>query len=108
MDKEKLLKNAEMILEQEGYVDEDNNLSNIEIIEKHILPALKNSKNTLSEILNFESRDRKGIVGKVKSFILGKLKNIVINVVEKQSAKQQKFNELVYQAIEKLVEEKKK
>lgn len=105
MKKEDLIQRAEVILEKEGIVSESDKYTNIEFIEKYILPSLKNSKNTLSDILSFETRDRKGFVGKLKSFVLSKLKNIVINVVEKQSAKQQKFNELVFLAMEKLVEE---
>lgn len=107
MTKEKLLKKAEEILEQEGSINKKEELSNVEFIEKFILPGLRNSKNTLSDIQGFEIRKTGGIVGKIRFFILSKIKNIVINTIEKQSAKQQKFNELVYQAIEKLVKEKK-
>ena len=41
----------------------------------------------------------------MKNMVLGRLKNITLNVVERESMKQQKFNELTYQSIQNLTKE---
>lgn len=106
MDSEKILKNIEGVLEEEGYSTKDDK-SNSELLEEYILPGLKNSKDVLGSIYSFQSRERHGFLGRIKSSFQTKIVNTCINVIEKQSMKQQKFNELTYRAIEKLVEENK-
>lgn len=103
MDSKELLKNAEEVLKDEG-VDLTKK-SNSETLSEYILPAMESSKDILSTIYAFQSRGREGIAGKVKTFIQRKIIFTVINVIEKQSMRQQKFNELTYRAVEKLIEE---
>lgn len=105
MEADTLLKNARNILEQEGLEMNDTNKSPAEILNEFILPGLKNSKDTLGSIYSFQTRQRQGFLGKLKNLFQGKIVNTTINVVEKQSMKQQKFNELVFKAIEQLVKE---
>lgn len=104
---EELLENTKRVLEDEGY-EFDKSKDPMELLEEFILPGLKNSKDTLGAIYTFQSRERSGIVGKIYSVIQRKIVNTCINVIERQSMKQQKFNELAYKAIEMLIEEKKK
>lgn len=103
MDSKQLLKNVEAILIEEG-VDLTKK-SDSETLEEYILPAMESSKDILSTIYTFQSRGREGFAGKVKTFIQRKIIFTVINVIEKQSMRQQKFNELTYRAVEKLVAE---
>ncbi len=105
MTQEEVLKKVDDLLEKEGLNKED--LSNDEKLSKYILPSLEQSKSTLSNLYKFQPNSN-GTLGKIKEKILSKLKNIVINVVERESMRQQKFNELTYQAIVALVEENKK
>ena len=106
-DKE-VLKKVRKVLEDEGYEFEDKNKSEQEILEEFILPGLKNSKGVLESLYSFQTRKREGLIGRIKSLIQNKIIGTVVNVIEKQSMKQQKFNELTYRAVERLVEENKK
>lgn len=108
MDSEKIIKNVDTILEKEGRVNDNLPTDPLELLEKFVLPGLKNSKDTLKSIYSFKSRERGGFFGKIKSKIQNKLINTVINVIERQSSQQQKFNDLTFKAIEMLVEEKKR
>lgn len=105
MEADTLLKNARNVLEQEGLEMTDANKSPAEILNEFILPGLKNSKDTLGSIYSFQTRQRQGFFGKLKNLLQSKIVNTTINVVEKQSMKQQKYNELVYKAIEQLIKE---
>jgi hypothetical protein len=98
-----LLEKVNNVLKEEG-VDQNQDLQSSEIIEEFILPGLKASKDTLQAIY-FQNHNRPGFLGKIKDFVQRKLINTTINVIEKQSMRQQKFNELTYRAIEKLAEE---
>lgn len=100
-----LLIKAKEVLKNEGTDLDAQELSNTDLLNEFILPGLKNSKDTLSTIYAFQSRAREGILGQFKTKIQNKIINTVVNVIEKPSMKQQKFNELTYQAIEKLVAE---
>jgi hypothetical protein len=100
-----LLQKAKSILESEGVELEGESLTDSQLLKDFILPGLKSSKEVLSSIYAFKPRKRGDFIGKFKSKIQEKIVNTVVNVMEKQSMKQQKFNELVYQAIEKLITE---
>lgn len=100
--KDHILEKAKIILEKEGISLAEENKSPSEILRELILPGLDNSKDTLSAIY-FKSKHRSGFLGSIKTKIQSKIINTVINVVEKQSMKQQKFNNLLYKAIENLV-----
>lgn len=103
MTKEELLKNLDEVLEEEGLSNPD--LTNEEKLNDFILPSLEQSKATLANLYKFEPKNGKGILRKIKYKILSKIKNVTINVVERESMRQQRFNELTYQAIKILVEE---
>jgi hypothetical protein len=106
MNSEEILKKVNEILEQEGLL-ENNTTSPAEALDEFILPGLKNSKDILSTIYVFQTRNRTGILGKLKSIVQTKIVNTCINVIERQSMKQQKFNELTFRAIETLTAENK-
>ncbi len=106
MDSKELLKKAESILENEGELNKKD-YSPMQKVDEFILPAMQASKDVLSPIYAFKSRGREGFLGKLKTMIQNKIIFTVINVIEKQSMKQQKFNELTFRAIEQLSEENK-
>ena len=103
MDSKELLKNAEEILKNEG-VDLSQKTDS-ETLKEYILPAMESSKDILSSVYAFNSRSREGFLGKIKTKIQQKIIFTVINVIEKQSMRQQKFNELTFRAVEKLIAE---
>ncbi len=102
---EEMLNTTNQILSEEGVDSKDMNNPN-EALKSFILPGLNSSKDTLSSIY-YKSRIRGGFVGKLKTKIQSIIINTVINVVERQSMKQQKFNGLVYKAVETLEKENK-
>ncbi len=102
---EEIVKNAEEILKNEDPNFDKEDMDNEQILNEFILPGLKNSKDTLSSIYDFRSRNRAGFLGRLKSMLQNKIINTVINVMEKPAMKQQKFNELTYKAIEALIKE---
>lgn len=103
MKPEELIERAEKVLESEGTVLEKK--SDAETLSEYILPAMSASKDILSTIYAFASRKREGFLGKIKTKVQQKIVLTVVNVIEKQSMRQQKFNELTYKAIEKLTAE---
>ncbi|MCA9386823.1 hypothetical protein KC669_02190 [Candidatus Dojkabacteria bacterium] len=105
INKEEILKRIGELIEEEN-LNTKTELSTEELFMQFILPSLEQSKQTLSSLYKFEVKNYGGITGKIKSKILSKIKNIVINVVERESMRQQKFNELVYQTLLLLVDEK--
>lgn len=96
---ERLLIDVNNILEEEG-IDLSSNTPEQNI--EYILKALESSKDILSPLYSFKTRERGGLIGKIKSKIQNKIINTVINVIEKQSQKQQKFNELVFKYLQEL------
>lgn len=107
MTSEEILKKVEEVLKEEG-LEFDSKMDNEKILNEFIIPGLQNSKNTLQSLYGFQGRARGGVIGKIKSLFQNKIINTCINVIEKQSIRQQKFNELTYKAIETLVDENKK
>lgn len=103
MDSKELLKNAEAYLKNEGI--DLTKKTDSETLKEYILPAMESSKDILSSIYAFQSRDREGFAGKIKTLIQRKIIFTVINVIEKQSMRQQKFNELTFRAVERLIAE---
>lgn len=104
MRSEEILKKVEEVLKEEG-LEFDSKMGNDKILNEFIIPGLQNSKNTLQSLYGFQGRARGGFFGKLKSLFQNKIINTCVNVIEKQSIRQQKFNELTYKAIETLVEE---
>jgi len=92
-------------LKEEGDNNTTGSIDNKTLLEEYLLPGLKGSKDILGSLYAFKSRARGGFVGKVKTTLQKIIINTVINVIEKQSMKQQKFNELTYKAIEGLIKE---
>lgn len=107
MTEAEILKKTKELLAEEGIDLDRTDKSPSEMLEEFILPGLKGSKDTLESIYSMQTRERAGILGKFTSKIQKKLINTVINVIEKQAMRQQKFNELSYKAIELLIEENK-
>lgn len=105
INKQEILQKIGEIIEEEG-LSSNNDLCTEELFKEFILPSLEQSKQTLSSLYKFEVKNYGGIFGKIKYKIITKIKNIVINVVERESMRQQKFNELVYQSMLLLVDEK--
>lgn len=104
MDSDELMVKVNQYLENEGSVSKQE-LSSTEVLDEFILPGLKASKDVLSTVYSFQVRNRTGFVGKAKNLLQTKIVNTIINVLEKTSMRQQKFNELTYRAIEALVAE---
>lgn len=91
-----LLANVQSVLQSEGSVAES---SNKDKLRELILPALESTRNTHSALYGYEPPHASGFVRKLKNFVLSKFRNVTINVLEQQVMKQQKFNELTYQAL---------
>lgn len=98
MTSEEIIKKIEMMLEEEQR-SIPKEISSEEKLTKYILPALEKNKSTLANLYQYAPKTAQGIFGKLKAKILLKLRNVTINTVERESMRQQKFNELVYQAI---------
>ncbi|MEO6728621.1 MAG: hypothetical protein ABIM99_01740 [Candidatus Dojkabacteria bacterium] len=107
MTEEEILKKTKELLMEEGIDLDRTDKTSSEMLEEFILPGLKGSKDTLESIYSMQSRERGGLLGGITSKIQRKLINTVINVIEKQAMRQQKFNELSYKAIELLIQENK-
>jgi hypothetical protein len=103
MDSKELLERAENYLKDINKFSEKKD--NHATLTEYILPAMEASKDTISSIYGFTTRKREGFFGKIKSLIQNKIVFTVINVIEKQSTKQQKFNELTFRAVENLIQE---
>lgn len=86
---------AKEILKKEGRI----NASAFDEFKDFILPGLENSKNILDSIY-FKPPQRVGFFGKIKTLIQNKIINTTINVIEKPSMRQQKFNNLTYNALQ--------
>lgn len=99
-----ILEKARELLKEEG-LDTSAQMSSKEVFNEFILPGLKGSKDTLASIYAFKTRSRSGFLGKIKGAVQSKLINTIINTIEKQSMKQQKFNDLAFKAIELLIKE---
>lgn len=104
MEKDKLLKKVNNILEEEG---SSNTETYVNSLDEFLLPGLSKTKDTMSHLYSFQPYPKGGLIGKLKNFILNKIKNIVVNILEKQSMRQQKFNDLTVKAIEELIKENK-
>lgn len=100
-----LVSKAEELLQNEDPNFNKKDMTSDQVLKEFILPGLKNSKDTLGSIYDFKSRSRSGFLGGLKTAFQNKIINTVINVIEKPSMKQQKFNELTYKAIEALIAE---
>lgn len=103
MTAEDLLKKVDELLEKEGH--DVKKLSREQKLYEFVLPGLEKSKGTLSGLYKYEPRRKRGFLGSLKYKFLSKIKNIVINVVENESMRQQKVNELIFQAFVLLTEE---
>lgn len=94
---EEILAKTRELLRNEGYNLDDS--STDDKLGKLIIPALAASRNVQGALYSYEPAYGSSIVRKLKNFILGKLRNITVAVVEKAIMRQQKVNELTYQAI---------
>lgn len=104
MTKDELIQNLLIFLkEKEGIDLLKQEFSEVEMIEKFLLPALKNSKNSLQSLYSYEPTQRHGFIGKLKTYIEKKVSNMVKSNLERQSINQQKFNDVVAQILEYLL-----
>ena len=103
---EELLEKVNELLKQEG-ANVASKKSASELLEEYILPGMMHSKSTLGSLYDYAPRNKSGFVGKLRNKVINKLKRITISTMEKPMIKQQKYNELLYKAIEALVEENK-
>ena len=106
MEAKTLLEKVNKVLESEGVAA--SQLTNEEKLYDFIFPGIENAKSTLSSLHKNKKKKGNSPIGKIKSFILKRVRNIVINTVEAESMKQQKFNDMTYQALVILQEENKK
>jgi hypothetical protein len=104
---DELLKKVDEFLESEGTVS-DSNMTTAELLEEYILPAMKQSKSTLGSIYDYQPRNKSGFIGNLRNKAINKIKNVVVSTMEKPMIKQQKYNELLFKAVEALIEENKK
>jgi hypothetical protein len=101
---EEILAKATDFLQTQG-VDNEGQPSTPEEKMAQIMEALTKARNTQSALYSWEPPSGGGLARKVKNTIQLKLKNIILNALEKYVARQQKFNEIAYQAIVALHEE---
>lgn len=100
------MQNVEEVLKNEGLdTDHNSNMSPVEKLEKLIIPAFENSRNIQSSLYAYQPTPGSGFVRKVKNTILSKVRNITIAVLERTIMRQQKVNELTYQALLEIVKE---
>ena len=92
-----ILENAKKMLKAEGITTDSSEPDNK--LEQHILPVLEKSRDIQSYLYSYEPPHASGIVRKAKNFVLTKFRNIIVNVMERVTMRQQKYNELLYQAI---------
>jgi hypothetical protein len=107
MDKasESILQKVNKVLEEDGMQVPE--LTPEQKLHEYILPGMQSAKATLASLYSYKPKQYSGILGSIKYKILNKLKHVVLNVVERESMRQQKFNELTTKAIEALLEENK-
>ena len=100
---QEILDNVDELLADEGMaVDSGDKGSRL---ETHILPVLEKSRDIQSYLYSYEPPHAKGSVRNLKNTFLSKMRNIIINVMERVTMRQQKFNELTYQALVELQKE---
>jgi hypothetical protein len=105
MKPEELIKNAQDVLKNEYGEIDVHKKEGIEFIKEYLISGMNNTKDILSPLYAYQTRQRLGFFGKLKSLIQNKIVFTAINVFERPGIKQQKFNELTYQTIVKLTEE---
>ncbi len=97
---QQLIEKADAIIIAEGRDSAQSvNKDPIAKVEELILPALVSSKNIQSSLYSYRPTAGSSPIGKVKLFILNKLRNVIIAVLERTIMRQQKVNELTYQTV---------
>jgi hypothetical protein len=107
-DSDKLLENVNKVLEEEGIMLKKYKENPLETIEKYALPAIRSLKEIQSALYNDFFVGGKGIKGKIKKKIIGKMANVSRNTVELSLMRQQKFNDNVTMILEYLIDENKR
>lgn len=67
-----------------------------------LLNSLKAARDTQSALYSWNPPHGKDNLRQVKNTLLQKIKNIIVNVLEKTVMRQQKYNELLYLSVEEL------
>ena len=88
-----ILNKTRVVLESEG-VKIDRN-KDTDALGNQILPAMASMRDIQTPLYSWEPIGRGG----VKRGILVRMRNIIVNVLERTIMRQQKYNELTYQAI---------
>jgi hypothetical protein len=88
-----ILSKTRVILESEGIkIDRDKDT---DVLSNQILPAMASMRDIQTPLYSWEPIGRGG----AKRNLLVKMRNIIVNVLERTIMRQQKYNELTYQAI---------
>jgi hypothetical protein len=89
---------AEQVLADQAY--SSLTPANTDKLSAYILPAMQHSKNIQSGLYSWEPPVGGGRWRQIKNWILLKCKSVVVNILERSFVRQQKYNELNYQALE--------
>lgn len=100
---QEVLQNVDDLLSDEGLTPDQADSGHK--LEEHILPVLEKSRDIQSYLYSYEPPHARGFVRKLKNTFLTKMRNIIVNVMERATMRQQKYNELTYQAILELAQE---
>lgn len=101
---EQLLEKAKEFGKQNGLVEGSDPSMN-DKLRSSILPALAASRSVQDSLYSWKPRQGGSFTRRLKSSLLSKIKMVVVNVLERFVNKQQKYNELTYQAIVELASE---
>lgn len=99
---DEILNYTREFLDKQGYSSDSEPEDKLD----KIFEILAASRNTASALYGWEPPQGKGLPRKLKNFVQLKLKNIILNTLEKYVMRQQKYNEVVYQALLELKKER--
>lgn len=102
-----VLTKTQEFLSNHGHAHEQI-LTTTDRLKSDILPALESAKQIQSTLYGWEPPRNQGSVRKLKNIALIRMKNVVVSMLETTIMRQQKFNELVYQALVELEAENKR
>ena len=93
---EQILQNTRDILKTEGV---QQSVNSGDTLASQVLPAMASTRDIQSAFYSFAPPKVKSPISAGKNAVLRRMKNIVINIMERTVMRQQKYNELTYQAI---------
>lgn len=98
-----ILQNADDLLTAEGYENAAD--GSRDKLRDLVIPALTSAKDIQTSFYSWQPTQGNALIRVGKSLVLGRLKNIIINVLDKMVTRQQKYNELMFQAVQELAKE---